>query len=88
VVAGFDGFPDPETLPALRDLTSRQWEIITRLLRGERVPTIASHMYLSQSTVRNHLASIFRKVGVHSQPELLEYLRAKGGTESPGNRAP
>jgi DNA-binding CsgD family transcriptional regulator len=45
-------------------------------------------MYLSQSTVRNHLASIFRKVGVHSQPELLEYLRAKGGTESPGNRAP
>jgi DNA-binding CsgD family transcriptional regulator/PAS domain-containing protein len=88
LVAGLDGFPDPEALPVLRELTSRQWEIITRLLRGERVPTIAAQMYLSQSTVRNHLASIFRKVGVHSQPELLEYLRAKGTTEAPGNRAP
>lgn len=75
IIEGFARFPDPEKIPGLRDLTSRQWEIMTRLLRGERVPTIARQMYLSQSTVRNHLATIFRKVGVHSQPELLERLR-------------
>jgi DNA-binding NarL/FixJ family response regulator len=75
VVDGFAAFPDVQEVPGLRDLTSRQWEIITRLLRGERVPTIARHMYLSQSTVRNHLAAIFRKVGVHSQADLLERLR-------------
>jgi DNA-binding CsgD family transcriptional regulator len=81
IIDGFEQLPDAETFPALRDLTSRQWEIITRLLRGERVPTMARHMYLSQSTIRNHLASIFRKVGVHSQPELLERLRAMKDTQ-------
>lgn len=61
--------------PALTDLTTRQWEILSLLLQGIRVPSIASRLYLSPSTVRNHLATIFRKFGVHSQPELLELLR-------------
>ena len=60
---------------SLPDLSSRQWEIVTRLRRGERVPGIARAMYLSQSTVRNHLTAVFRKFGVHSQEELLAVLR-------------
>jgi len=66
--------PEPTSVPGLEDLTTRQWEIVTRLLRGERVPTIARSMFLSTSTVRNHLSTIYRKVGVHSQAELLEKL--------------
>jgi DNA-binding CsgD family transcriptional regulator len=31
-------------------------------------------MYLSPSTVRNHLSTIFRKLGVHSQAELIDRL--------------
>jgi len=31
-------------------------------------------MGVSQSTVRNHLAAIFERFGVHSQPELLARL--------------
>ena len=61
--------------PQLEDLTSRQLEIVSRLLQGERVPTIARSMFLSQKTVRTHLANVFRKFGVHSQTELLELLR-------------
>ena len=57
------------------DLSSRQWEIVTRLLRGERVPEIAKAMFLSPTTVRNHLTAVFRKFGVHSQTELLAKLR-------------
>jgi DNA-binding NarL/FixJ family response regulator len=58
-------------------LSTRQWEILTRLIRGERVQEIASVLYLSPSTVRNHLTAIYRKFGVHSQSELLaEMLRA------------
>ena len=60
--------------PGLEALSSRQWEIVTRLLRGERVPRIARAMYLSPSTVRNHLSTIFRKLGVHSQAELIDRL--------------
>ena len=60
--------------PALRELSRRQLEILRRLLKGERVPTIARDLYLSQSTVRNHLSAIYRRLGVHSQAELLARL--------------
>lgn len=60
----------------LNALTIRQWEVLSRIARGERVPTIAKELYVSQSTVRNHLSAIFERFGVHSQAELLEALRA------------
>lgn len=60
--------------PALRELSQRQLEILRRLLRGERVPMIARDLFLSQSTVRNHLSAIYRRLGVHSQAELLARL--------------
>jgi DNA-binding NarL/FixJ family response regulator len=53
------------------ELSSRQWEIVRRLVRGERVSTIAAEMHLSRSTIRNHLTAIYAKVGVHSQEELV-----------------
>lgn len=59
----------------LRELTTRQWEILNLLVQGQRVPAIARMLYLSPSTVRNHLATIFRKFGVHSQSELLDLIR-------------
>jgi DNA-binding NarL/FixJ family response regulator len=62
-------------IPAEPELSPRQWEIASRLLGGERVPTIAAEMYLSQATVRNHLSAIFQKFGVHSQRELLALWR-------------
>jgi len=57
--------------PALRELSPRQSEVLRRLLRGERVRIIARELCVSHSTVRNHLSTIYRKLGVHSQPELL-----------------
>ena len=75
VAAGFERVPDPESLPGLSELSARQWEVMRRLFRGEHVPTMAEELNVSQSTVRNHLAVIFRKVGVNSQQELLRRLR-------------
>lgn len=72
-------------LSALTELTPRQWEVVSRLVRGERVATIAAEMYLSQSTVRNHLSAIFHKVGVHSQQQLLALWR-KGRRSSPSTK--
>lgn len=62
------------SLSSDRGFSERQLEIVDRLLRGERVPTIARKLFLSQSTVRNHLSAIFRTLGVHSQEELLTAL--------------
>ena len=69
-------FPDVDRFPSLGDLTSRQWQVLVRLLQGARVGTIALEMYLSPSTVRNHLSIVYRKLGVHSQAELIEKFRA------------
>jgi PAS domain S-box-containing protein len=63
-------------LPDTTDLSARQLEILDRIVAGSRVPAIARELFLSQSTVRNHLSVIFRKFGVHSQVELIERLRA------------
>jgi len=58
-------------------LSARQWEILARLVRGERAQEIASSLYLSPSTVRNHLTTIYKKFGVHSQAGLLaKFLEA------------
>jgi PAS domain S-box-containing protein len=70
------------------DLSPRQWEVLSRLVRGERVPAIAGEMYLSRSTVRNHLSAIFAKVGVHSQQELLALYRGRNGRPDGRNGRP
>jgi DNA-binding NarL/FixJ family response regulator len=64
-------------VPDLSPLTSREREVLDRLRDGERVHTIADALFVSQSTVRNHLSSIFKKVGVHSQAELLGRLHSE-----------
>jgi DNA-binding CsgD family transcriptional regulator len=60
---------------ALPQLTKREQEVVGRLLDGDRVPAIARMLFLSPSTVRNHLHAAYRKTGVHSQQELVDYLR-------------
>jgi DNA-binding CsgD family transcriptional regulator len=56
-------------------LTAREQEILEQILRGLRVATIASKMFLSEHTVRNHLKSIHRKLGMHSTAEIREALQ-------------
>ena len=68
--------PSLDAMPGLSELFARQEDVLNRLLRGERTATIARDMFISPSTVRNHLSDIFKKMDVHSQGELLERLRA------------
>jgi DNA-binding CsgD family transcriptional regulator len=75
-VANVTSVADPFATPGVAELSPRQWEVLTRLLQGERVPRIAEELFLSQSTVRNHLADMFKKMGVHSQEELLDLFRS------------
>jgi DNA-binding CsgD family transcriptional regulator len=70
----FSGITERD-VPGLSKLTTRELEIVTRLLDGDRAPAIATRLFLSQSTVRNHLASVFGKLGVTSQQELFDLFR-------------
>ena len=67
-----------EALSDADQLSGRQLEVLRRLLGGERVPAIARELFVSQSTIRNHLSAIYQRVGVHSQEELLSMMRQKG----------
>jgi DNA-binding CsgD family transcriptional regulator/PAS domain-containing protein len=69
--------PESSRVERIGELSTRQWEVLARLLRGERVATIARVMFISQSTVRNHLSAIFERFGVHSQAELLALLQGQ-----------
>ena len=57
-------------------LTEREQEIAACLARGARISTVARDLHISEHTVRNHLKSIFSKLGTHSQAELVERVRA------------
>ena len=69
-------------VPGISELSSRELDVLTRLLAGHRVPAIAGALFISQSTVRNHLSSIFKKLRVDSQQELINLLIARMDTSS------
>jgi DNA-binding CsgD family transcriptional regulator len=75
LIPRLDQLPVLTETPKLGELTSREWAVLTRLLDGQRVSAIAADMFLSQSTVRNHLSSIYAKLGVHSQVDLIRLIR-------------
>jgi DNA-binding CsgD family transcriptional regulator len=59
----------------LRTLTPREWEIARRLAEGDRVPLLVEDLGIAENTVRNHLKSIFRKLHVASQAQLVRLIK-------------
>jgi DNA-binding NarL/FixJ family response regulator len=52
-------------------LSARELEVLEALVEGKSPKEIAAALFISQHTARNHLRSIYAKLGVHSQLELL-----------------
>ena len=55
-------------------LTEREYEIVRELLRGKSNEEIAKECYLSVTTVKKHLASVYSKMEIKSQKQILERL--------------
>jgi len=66
-----------EAHPEIETLSPREREVLEHIVSGHRVPTIARDLFISPHTVRNHLKSIFQKIGVGSQVELVEWLQRR-----------
>jgi len=60
----------------LSALTTRQRQILERILGGKPNKSIAAEMRISQRTVENHRASIMRRTGSASLPALLRVVVA------------
>lgn len=63
----------------LSSLSKRELEVIASLRRGLRISQIATVLSISRHTARNHVKRIYRKLGVHSQVELLATIEANDG---------
>lgn len=59
-------------------LTEREVEVAFLAAKGYSAKRIAEELFLSEYTVKNHLGSIYRKVGVKSKQELIKYLDTHG----------
>lgn len=58
----------------LKSLSPREHQVLIELAQGNRIQKVAELLSLSPNTVRNHLKSIFAKLGVNSQVALMGKL--------------
>jgi DNA-binding NarL/FixJ family response regulator len=68
------GHGDPSATIEGLSLTAREREIIHGLVSHRRLARVADVLGISVHTARNHLKSVFRKLNLHSQDELLDLL--------------
>jgi two-component system NarL family response regulator len=64
--------------PSKPDLTFRQQQLVTLVAKGLTNKEIASHLNLSEFTVRNHIHRILKQVDAGSRSEAVEAIRAHG----------
>ena len=65
------------------DLTLRQQQLVALVGRGLTNKEIATHLNLSEFTVRNHIHRMLRRVDASSRREAVEVIRAYGYPISP-----
>ncbi len=74
------GTPGPRaSSPAVfASLTARERKVLAQVARGLANAEIASALFISEKTVRNHLTSIFGKLGVDSRARAIVMARDGG----------
>ncbi len=82
VVAG-ERVVDPDlALSALSDgenpLTRREGDVLRASLAGASIADIASQLYLSEGTVRNHLSTAIQKLNARNRMEAAQLAKGKG----------
>jgi DNA-binding NarL/FixJ family response regulator len=70
--------PLPRTPQTLSPLTGREHEVLILLARGLEIGAIGERLRIAENTVRNHLASIYGKLGVSSAREAAVWAWENG----------
>ena len=70
-----------EALAAQYGLTAREAEVFSYLARGRDVGFIEQELFISRNTVNTHRKNLYRKLGVHTQQELLSLIEEPEGLE-------
>ncbi len=78
-IMGFFSSPKPAPASeAFPELTSREVEILDLIAQGMNNQEIASRLYLSQKTVRNHVSHVFLKLQVADRAQAIVRAREAG----------
>ena len=64
--------------PAELGLTRREMEIVSYIACGQSNKDIARKLYISEKTVKNHVSSILKKMGLGDRTQVAVYAYKKG----------
>jgi DNA-binding CsgD family transcriptional regulator len=57
-----------------KGLTQRETEVLLILAKGNSLQRVQEELFISQGTVTTHRNNIYRKLGIHSKQELVDYM--------------
>ena len=63
--------------PKIGDLSARQREILEMVEEGLSNAQIAGRLYLSESTIKQHLRAVYKELGVRNRTEAAKTMREK-----------
>jgi DNA-binding NarL/FixJ family response regulator len=63
--------------PKIRALSARQREILELVVEGLRNAEIAGRLYLSESTIKQHLRAVYKVLGVRNRTEAAKTMRER-----------
>jgi PAS domain S-box-containing protein len=81
--AGSQREEEYEARQAIARLSTREMEVLQLLAQGLDSEGIAEQLHISLRTERNHMASVLKKLGVHSQLQALIFALRYGVVEIP-----
>ena len=65
--------------PKIRDLSARQREILEMVVEGLSNAEIARRLYLSESTIKQHLRAAYKELGVSNRTQAAKTMRHHAG---------
>ncbi len=81
-----DQAPPADPDPALASLTGREREVLLELAAGCTNQEIATHLYLSEATIKSHVGHILTKLGLRDRVQAVIYAYERG-LVVPGHRS-
>lgn len=71
MLAEVERLDGPSTPPAERVVSEREVEVLQLIADGCSTPEVAERLYISQKTVKNHLASIYQKLDARDRTQAV-----------------
>jgi DNA-binding NarL/FixJ family response regulator len=71
-------YAHPEPAPGTADLTPRERDVLRSLAQGRSNSEIARDLYLAETTVKTHIASILAKLGARDRVQAVVVAHRSG----------